>query len=601
MKHQGLVGFFLVLLLSCSVVVLIAKVSAGPQKGEHTDPSTRYNKEGELVKFETDYDANGRIVEEREFYKSGKLRKRIKRTYLKGFKDPNISSTEYWPDGTTPQSTTNSDHDKDGNRTSTVTTNYDAQGKEISGTKREHGKDGKDHCFKWNPKTQAYEEVDCGTLGSFFDVFHYLEGPPPTKARVELEPGLLKVSFSTPNGQVIVNLPDDITAGDTVSGTVTEEPKGRTAQEKEKNKDTLDGLVIDLEGTKVPANQPHFIWLPPMPQPGLMPPRYQLKIVEILKGETQEHVYSNVFIETFEWPKVTTGPQKDLVETTLPLLGQTGRPSQISGPFDGNSNNTTVKIGGQSITPLAESPRQVVFQSPTNVIGPVEISVKEGDKETKGTFRNVGINLSAPKTSLTKGERTTLTVTVEGLTGITQPVPLHLTKGGVVTMQGGDVQTMSIKPSEVQPNGTFTTTRTITGIQAGVWEATATVVVFDVCLQDDNNGNSIMLSRNTGDYIFCPGRSSQVGSSPISLTTLGVGGAVSHGLALRAPNVADSSLIIIPPVFTFEYNGPDRQLVVNLDWVHFPAAGSATVQTAKPVQKFTITDRDTRNNVCPCQ
>src|SRR5258708_9577878 len=152
-----------------------------------------------------------------------------------------------------------------------------------------------------------------------------------------------------------------------------------------------------------------------------------------------------------------------------------------------------------------------------------------------------------------------MSVAVEGLRGITQPVPRKLTKGGVVPMQGGEVQTMSIKPSEVQPNGTFTTTRTITGIQAGVWEATATVVVFDVCLQDDNNGNSIMISRDTGDYIFCPGRSSQVGSVPISLTTLGAGGEVSHGLALKAPNAADSSQIIIPPVFTFEYNGPDRQ------------------------------------------
>jgi hypothetical protein len=80
-----------------------------------------------------------------------------------------------------------------------------------------------------------------------------------------------------------VTLPDDVAAGDTISGIVVEEPKGSTTQEKEKNKSVLDGLVIDLGGTRVQANQPRFAWLPPAPQSSATP-RYQLKIIEITKG-----------------------------------------------------------------------------------------------------------------------------------------------------------------------------------------------------------------------------------------------------------------------------------------------------------------------------
>jgi hypothetical protein len=269
----------------------------------------------------------------------------------------------------------------------------------------------------------------------------------------------------------------------------------------------------------------------------------------------------------------------------------------ITGPFDGNSDNTIVKVGGQPVTPLAESPRRVVVESPTNVIGPVELSVKEGDKETKGTYRNVGVNLTAPKTSLQKGESTTLKVEVSGLQGITEPIPLHLTKGGVVTMQGGDVQTISINPPDVQSTGIFTTTRTITGVQTGVWIATATVVVFDVCLQDDYNGNSIVLNRDTGDYIFCAGGRALVGAYPISPGPIVFSGRVT--LALGSGE--DASLIMNKSTITFDQKADDRQVLINLSAGSFPPSGSATVQTTNPKRTFTITDRDTRNNTCACK
>src|SRR5215470_20128516 len=47
--------------------------------------------------------------------------------------------------------------------------------------------------------------------------------------------GLCTASFTTPQGIIRVNLPDDMAAGDTISGTVTTEPTGQNDAERAQN------------------------------------------------------------------------------------------------------------------------------------------------------------------------------------------------------------------------------------------------------------------------------------------------------------------------------------------------------------------------------
>ena len=381
--------------------------------------------------------------------------------------------------------------------------------------------------------------------------------------------GIQTGEFKVPGGRIIVTLPDDIRAGDTISGTVSVEPNGQTPDEKANNRRKLGDYMImvpfrpvrpdpkadanpnilsagSITGIVVNPNGPPrvgagfyiqdpepdqgtstsegvFVFTPihgspagnpvaagptpkPTPNPTTQqpaPPKFDLRLYQLPNQDSPlgpcsrlgslvtinegcKPVSQLVFTPPTIPPIIIDPPAADPI-FTVPALGQNGRPVVINGPFDGNSTNTGVRIhqfmkvsdsvdGLEPIRPIAESPRKAVFISPPNVTGPMQITVNDGGKQTIAPFRNVGVNLVAPKTNLAKGEQTTLTIQVTGLQGITTNVPLILTCNGVVTMQGGMSQQLVIQPSQVGPGGIYTITRDITGAQAGGWGATATVV-----------------------------------------------------------------------------------------------------------------------------
>jgi hypothetical protein len=342
------------------------------------------------------------------------------------------------------------------------------------------------------------------------------------KASVVTTNGLHRASLDTIHGRVIVNLPDDMMAGDTISGTVVVEPKGNTEAERKNNTAKLSELKLNL-GAKFPKDQKDLlIFVTPslisdftadVPDSfdytfGVNAPRTDTKTVTIT-------------INSMVW---FINNQPTSSDFRLPAMGQQGRPVEIFGPFRAGFSNTTLTFGPPGSTmqdfekntenvsggfglirPLAESPRKMVFEAPNNVSGPIVLNLKEGSTQTIGAYRNVGVRLSAPKTNLLKGERTTLTTEVSGLQGINKPVPLTLEAKGVITMEGGMFQPLFIQPPQVGTDGRYITTREITGVQTGGWEATSTVVTqpFNIVLRDPDPPQTLVLNSFTGDYVFC--------------------------------------------------------------------------------------------------
>jgi hypothetical protein len=123
---------------------------------------------------------------------------------------------------------------------------------------------------------------------------------------------------------------------------------------------------------------------------------------------------------------------------------------------------------------LAESPRKIVFQPPTGRPGVSTLEIKKGSLTASAPFRTIAVLLSATRTNLAKGQTATLTVTVQGLQGLTEPADLILLNRSpkAVSVQGGAEQRLAIDPKQVRPGGTYVLTRTVTGILASGFDIT---------------------------------------------------------------------------------------------------------------------------------
>jgi hypothetical protein len=98
-------------------------------------------------------------------------------------------------------------------------------------------------------------------------------------------------------------------------------------------------------------------------------------------------------------------------------------------------------------------------------------------------------------------------------------------------------------------------------------------ISFNICLQDDSNGNRFQFNSTTGDYMFtrC--------SNGFSLTGIGL------------VTIKGSSI-------TLQDNKADRKILARVD--NSIKRGTASAQVYSPGATFTITDRNTANSTCAC-
>jgi hypothetical protein len=81
-------------------------------------------------------------------------------------------------------------------------------------------------------------------------------GPQTASSRLRVTP------ISVPEGTLRVYLPDDIAAGDTISGTVVAEPAGNTDEQRSRNTSVLNGYAVDI-GTAKAHNRATVDGTPP--------------------------------------------------------------------------------------------------------------------------------------------------------------------------------------------------------------------------------------------------------------------------------------------------------------------------------------------------
>jgi len=278
--------------------------------------------------------------------------------------------------------------------------------------------------------------------------------------------GLTDVIFDLPQAKVTVHLPDDMAAGDTISGTVIAEPKAGYVQDNSPNAETLTGVVVDLgDGQKVPVCDPcsalrSFVLPHVFDQLG--------RVINVsLVGPGRNTITKKVPVQP-AGVLATTDPN-------IPTFAQTGHPLPISGPFDGNSSNTLSTIGSQQAVILAESRRKLILRTPGNLTGPVQVSATDNGKTTSGQVRILSVQLTSQKTKLKSGEETKVHMEIKGLKGEKRNVPVRLVTTGTANMQGGNQQDITIAPGQISSAGTFVKDFTLVGTSTGAFSVTATV------------------------------------------------------------------------------------------------------------------------------
>lgn len=206
--------------------------------------------------------------------------------------------------------------------------------------------------------------------------------------------GLDTVEFDTLNGKVEVNFPDDLSATDTISGTVIVEAKGKSKEEIAQNEDTLRGYVIEIAETqevqepgpskqaptpeKTPVKSPPPRICQEPPQIYVVPrsiPHYTCNIprgsshVSVIIRNRQGH-------ECGREELVCNPTPPKCPPVTIPVRANCG-PLRIQGQCDGRLSTSRISINRQNCPILAESPRQEICQTPNNLRGPCTIERNE--------------------------------------------------------------------------------------------------------------------------------------------------------------------------------------------------------------------------------
>ena len=455
----------------CCAALAFGQEKTSTSKTEPTESG------GKKTTNEKTYKDGSKTVEVKIYDKNGKLR-REETTAINSEGEKSTEARYYNCDG--QLETRYLDRkDSSGKKLSSQNEHYNKEGVLESGEIYEF-ENGKVKSYKkYDPVTEKYEESTPPKPFVGFDIglpatsacSDVLTAAPSYGIETDAGSGLYTVSLTTPGGKLQIYLPDDVTAGDTFTGTIEKQPAGRTDAERNQNQSELNRYVIELARHQSRVNERTIT----REIPAVLTTAD--RIIRILRDAHE--------VARAELP-ISSARKEKPTAFTLPGGGQQGWPLEVEGPFDGIIRDTDyVKVGQTTLPILAESPRQKVARNASDVIGPTTIACAENGRVSECPFRNLGVQLSADKLSLLKGETTTLHVTVLGLRDLREDIPLDLVNRSpeIIGLARGNDQHLSISSRQISSSGTFSIDRTLSGIKAGSFNITATVTWSDVCAQ----------------------------------------------------------------------------------------------------------------------
>jgi len=272
---------------------------------------------------------------------------------------------------------------------------------------------------------------------------------------IKEEVGFIRATFTSPKGTITVILPSDIAQGDTISGTYFPDAK---------TKDISD-LQIDLGSSHGPppeiSNSPRRIWTIPADAG----PRLSLT-VWTPDGVSFGTTYVNV--ET---------KRAKVSQFTIPSFLRIGAASVLTGPFDGNAENTLVNATAVNCAVVAESPRSSVILVPSSMkLGMSTLELTEQKQKGEAQTRMLGVQISSPKASLAHGELSSVTLKVDGLMGVAESkLPMVILENLTPTIIDLDSKVKHYLIAKPLEDGTYSKTLSITSMLGGKFAVSAFV------------------------------------------------------------------------------------------------------------------------------
>ncbi|MBI5857446.1 MAG: hypothetical protein HZB42_07325 [Sphingobacteriales bacterium] len=314
---------------------------------------------------------------------------------------------------------------------------------------------------------------------------------------VRYQSGISETQFTTPYGNVKVDLPQSL-SGAVISGTVTAEPTGKNQKEKDRNLKDLLKMTLAIDDQKIPLNQIPFLfdWKPSLGTGQRTP----VRLTNFLGTEIGEVSLPPVIITPHivnpQEPEQLSTPSTVMVKGDLlnVYTNKAFTPGEKFVIIDGKGEQFILK-------PKCFSAQQAVIELPEN-IAPGSITVTEevwnqpvqsfDIRSAKTTL--VDLTISSPNTNLRPRQKSEVIVNcivtdskgewvnpdIEKLINGTMTIDLRNLNPNTVTMEGGNLQRVygkdfaSVSSNEVAKI-CWQIKRGITGNAVGIFSVSATL------------------------------------------------------------------------------------------------------------------------------
>jgi hypothetical protein len=282
----------------------------------------------------------------------------------------------------------------------------------------------------------------------------------PYEVKLETRPGVLMYTFTVPEGQARIYLPDDLAPGEPFTGTT----------------ETTRDFILDIGGQSARLADDQFR--------GVVPANSAAEPLALILRDLRGRELARAALPIQNAPPIAAASAPATArDFRIPEFVQAGGLAPLIGRFDGDARTTQIRIGDSLMPVLAESRRKAVIRIAADLSGPVAAAIDTGGVQKRGETRVLSFTLEGAQ-KLEAGETGSINLSVAGLAGLNRavalrlenrsPVPVRIDGDNAASFRDGDY--VFIRPSDVR-DGAFRGRFGLSAYGSGSIDVSASVII----------------------------------------------------------------------------------------------------------------------------